>query len=272
MPNFKYGEHKIHYEDMGEGEPILLLNGIFMSCASWTAFIPAFTKSNRLLLLDFIDQGLSDKSDREYDQNIQVEIIIALLDELRLDAVNVAGVSYGGEIAMKVAIRHPNRVKKLVLANTTAYTSKWLLDIGRSWEYAFESHDGRRFFKTCIPIIYSPKYYEENYEWASAREEMFVKLFTPEIYDAFGRLTRSAENHDERAEISKIKSPTLIISSDQDYVTPFFNQEELARFIPKSAHATIRNAGHASMYEKPSEFATLLLGFINNETEVIVIE
>ncbi|MDR2609924.1 MAG: alpha/beta hydrolase [Clostridiales Family XIII bacterium] len=271
MPKFKYGEHDIYYEDTGEGEPLLILNGIFMSCASWAAFIPAFTKSNRLLLLDFIDQGKSDKVNHEYSQDIQVEVALALLDELGLPAVNIAGISYGGEIAMKIAINHPDRVKKLILANTTAYTSAWLRDIGRSWEYSFASYDGHMFFKTCIPIIYSPRYYEENYEWLAKREDLFVKIFTPEVYDAFGRLTRSAENHDERAELPRIEAPTLVISSDSDFVTPFFHQEELARLIPKAGHVTIENAGHASMYEKPGEFVALLLGFINSETEHIAI-
>jgi pimeloyl-ACP methyl ester carboxylesterase len=272
MPTFQYKEHRIYYEDSGEGEPLLLLNGIFMSCSSWIAFVPSFSRSNRLLLLDFIDQGLSDKMDHDYNQDIQVEIVIALLDELGIDKVNIAGISYGGEIAMKAAIRHPSRVKKLVLANTTAFTSKWLADIGHSWEYALESHDGHRFFKTCIPIVYSPQYYDENHEWADAREALFVKVFTPEVYDAFGRLTRSAESHDEREGLSQIEAPTLVISSEYDFVTPFFHQVELARLIPDAAHATIQNTGHASMYEKPVEFTALLLGFINSDTEEIAID
>jgi pimeloyl-ACP methyl ester carboxylesterase len=251
---------------------LLLLNGIFMSCASWSAFVPAFTKSNRLILLDFIDQGLSDKAGGEYSQALQEGIVPALLDELGIEAAHIAGVSYGGEIAMKTAIRHPGRVRKLVLANTAAYTSKWLLDIGRSWEYAYESYDGRRFFKTCIPIIYSPQYYEDNYEWAMAREELFAKAFTAEIYDAFGRLTRSAENHDEREGLPSVKAPTLVISSELDFVTPLFHQTELARLIPGAGHVTIQGAGHASMYEKPYEFTALLLGFINSGAENIIIK
>jgi pimeloyl-ACP methyl ester carboxylesterase len=190
------------------------------------------------------------------------------LRRLGLESVNVAGISYGGEAAVKLAVNHPRRVKKLVLSNTSASTSPWLKDIGRSWEYAYKSGDGRQFFKTCIPIVYSPQFYEKNYEWAIAREELFVKIFTPDVYAAFGRLTRSAESFDEREGLGKIEAPTLVISSEYDFVTPLYQQRELARGIPNAAHVTVHDAGHAVMYEKPAEFASLIMGFINSDTNI----
>lgn len=271
MATFEFNGHSVHYEDIGEGEPFLVLNGIFMSCASWQDFVPSFSRSNRLLLLDFLDQGKSGKLDAEYTQKLQVDVALALLDTLGLDAVHLLGISYGGEVAMQLAARCPQRVKRLVLSNTAAYTSDWLRDIGHSWEYAFQSYDGHQFFKTCIPIIYSPQFYEKNYAWASAREDMFVSVFTPEVYDAFGRLTRSAENHDERANLGCITAKTLVISSEYDFVTPQYQQQELAREIPDAGHVVIQGAGHAVMYEKPAEFAAVVLGFINSDLEICTV-
>ncbi len=199
MATFDFEGISIYFEDHGSGEPLVVLNGIFMSCASWRAFVPSFSAHNRLLLLDLADQGASGKLDHEYTQELQERVVLAFLDHLGLDSAHLCGVSYGGEVALRVATRHPDRVDKLVLANTTAFTSAWLRDIGRSWEHAMNSHDGHVFFKTCIPVVYSPGFYEANYEWISAREDLFVPVFTPEVYDAFARLTRSAETHDERA-------------------------------------------------------------------------
>ncbi|GHU67452.1 oxidoreductase [Clostridia bacterium] len=272
MAAFDFEGISIYYESHGEGEPLLILNGIFMSCVSWKGFVPVFSARGRLLLLDMADQGQSGKLDHEFTQELQERIVIAFLDHLGLNRVSICGISYGGEVAIRIAGRHPERVNKLVLSNTAAYTSPWLRDIGVSWEYAMNTHDGHVFFKTCIPIVYSPKFYEDNLEWARAREDLFVKYFAPEVYDAFARLTRSAMTHDERSRLPGITAETLVISSEHDYVTPLYNQKEIAGAIPNAAHALIYDAGHAAMYEKPTEFASLVLGFVYNDTKNIAID
>lgn len=271
MATFPFEGVELYYEDHGSGEPVVILNGIFMSCASWQAFVPSFAERNRLLLLDLVDQGRSGKLDHDYTQEVQERAVLAFLDHLGLASAALVGISYGGEVAMRVASRHPDRVTKLVLSNTCAYTSPWLRDIGRSWEHAMNTHDGHVFFSTCIPIVYSPAFYEANHDWISAREDLFVQVFTPETYDAFARLTRSAETHDERAGLGAITAPTLVISSEWDYVTPLPNQTELVAAIPGAGHAMIQHAGHAAMYEKPAEFTALVLGFVNHQTTGIVI-
>lgn len=271
MPSFDFEGIELYYEEHGSGEPLVILNGIFMSAASWQPFVPSFSATNRLLLLDLVDQGRSSKVGFEYTQEIQERAVVAFLDHLGIERASLCGISYGGEVAMRIAARHPERVNKLVLANTTAYTSHWLRDIGRSWEHAMASHDGHAFFATCIPIVYSPKFYETNDDWLAAREDMFLRVFTPETYDAFARLTRSAETHDERANLASITAPTLVLSSEFDYVTPLANQLELVAGIANAAHVTILDSGHASMYEKPAEFTTAVLGFINSQTEIQVV-
>ncbi|MFV0430126.1 MAG: alpha/beta fold hydrolase [Arachnia sp.] len=262
---------ELYYEDHGAGEPLLILNGIFMSAASWQPFIEAFSARNRMVLLDLVDQGRSGRVDHEYTQELQERAVIAVLDHLGVERAHLLGISYGGEVAMRLAARHPGRVDRLVLANTTAYTSAWLRDIGRSWEFAMASHDGHAFFATCIPVVYSPRFYEANHAWLAAREEMFCQVFTPATYDAFARLTRSAEHHDERERLAGIGAPTLVLSSQFDYVTPLAAQAELVAGIPAAAHVVIQDAGHASMYEKPAEFTAAVLGFVNSPTTGITI-
>ncbi|MCL2471861.1 MAG: alpha/beta hydrolase [Propionibacteriaceae bacterium] len=272
MSVFRFEDVDIYYESHGEGEPLLVLNGIFMSCASWAGFVPTFSAHNRLLLLDLVDQGRSGKVTFEYTQEIQERLVIAFLDYLGLDKVNLCGISYGGEVAIRVAARHPERINKLILSNTTAYTSAWLRDIGHSWEYAMNSHDGHQFFAACIPTVYSPGFYDTREQWAHEREEMFVRMFTPEVYDAFARLTRSAEQHDERANLSRIDAETLVISAQWDFITPLPNQLDLVAGIPRASHVIIQDSGHAAMYEKPAEFTSLVLGFANSDTAKIVID
>lgn len=262
MSNFVFNGHNVYYEEHGHGEPLVILNGIFMSCASWSAFLPTFAANFRTILVDMMDQGKSDKMSHEYTQDLQIELVAALFEHMNLSKAHVCGISYGGEVAMSFAGKYPDKVDRMILANTTAVTTNWLRDIGRSWEYAFDSRDGRQFFKTCIPIVYSPMFYDQNYEWAQRREDMFVQTLGAEVYDAFGRLTRSAETHDARHLLPKITAPTLIISAEHDYVTPPYQQKEMAQLIPNAHHITIQDAGHAVMYERPTEFATAVIGFL----------
>ncbi|MDR2506202.1 MAG: alpha/beta hydrolase [Oscillospiraceae bacterium] len=266
MAQFKFGKYSIYYERpnaslAGSAPSLVVLNGIFMSAASWHMFLPSF-KDVDIILLDMLDQGMSQKAEEEYTQAIQAQIVAGLLDELGLARADIMGISYGGEVALQAAAEYPNRVRRLVLSNTCAYTSPWLKDIGKSWEYAFASYDGKQFFKTCIPVVYAPSFYERNIEWAMQREQMFIQYFNNQTYDAFARLTRSAETHDVRGKLGGIKVPTLIISSEHDYVTPPFQQKELRDAIKGSSWVTIPDAGHAVMYEKPNAFAALVKGFV----------
>lgn len=268
MPNIEYEGKKINYSVYGRGKPIVFLNGIFMSIASWEQFIPTCSKNNQLILIDFIDQGKSDSASEQYTQALQIEIIQAVLTELNLKKVTLMGISYGGEVALGYILKYPAMVEKLIIANSALNTDFWLREIGKSWEYSYESRDGRQFFKTCIPIVYSPEFFSKNETWAKNREEVFVNNFTDEIYDRFLRLTRSSEDYDVRDRIGEVKVPTLIISSENDFITPISKQREIVSAIKHASHVVIQGAGHASMYEKPDLFASLILGFTNLDSEI----
>lgn len=270
MPYFNYKDYQVHYQEYGTGPALLLLNGIFMSCRSWQDFIPALSRNNRLILLDFLDQGLSSKATEEYQQDVQVQITLALLNHLTLEKAHVVGISYGGEIAIQLALSNPERINKLVLSNTAAATTHWLRDIGHGWEFACKSYDGHQFFKACIPIVYSPAFYEANYSWLVAREDLFVTLYTPEVYDGFVRLIRSAEQYNVLAQLKNVQAKTLVISSEHDYVTPVFQQQQLVQGILQADHVMLQGAGHAAMYEKPTAFVSLVLGFVAVEEEIVI--
>ncbi len=119
---------KINYHLDGESGPvILILNGIMMSTASWADFVPVYTENNyRVLRVDFRDQGLSDSYPEDYRIDIHVEDIIKLMDQLELEQVIPVGISYGGMVAMLMAIKYPERIKSMVLANTVARVTPYL--------------------------------------------------------------------------------------------------------------------------------------------------
>ena len=255
MAYFDFEGKSIYYELHGEGRPLLLLNGIMMSCGSWAEFVEPLSAQNQLILLDMLDQGRSAKMTEAYDHGIQIRLVDALLDHLGLEKVCVAGISYGSEVGLEYAIEHPERVERLMLFNATAATGAWLNDVGKAWNLA--ANDGESYYYTSIPVIYSPS-------WMERRKELLVPIFNnPDFIQAMIRLTNSSSNYDVRDRLDRVACPVLIVSCQQDYLTPIEEQQYLARNIKDSHYLVIQNSGHASMYEQPLLFTSLILGFAN---------
>jgi len=268
---FEFRGKQIYFEQHGQGEPLLVLNGIFMNCASWAPFVPSLSRQHRLILVDLLDQGRSDRMHGDYGQELQAEVAYALLEHLGVLSCNILGISYGGQVALRLALLHPHRVKRLILANTTAYVNPWLEDIGHAWSYALASYDARQFFKTCMPLIYSPGFYAANVAWLHEREKVFQERFTPEVYDSFLRLLKSTAGLNLLGGLSELAAPTFVVSSDCDYITPLADQAEILARVPQAKQIVLKNCGHASMYEQPVEFTSAVLGFLAADTGVRVV-
>jgi len=265
MSFFEYRGKQVFYTADGAGEPILILNGIMMSTKSWTPFVESLSARNMLVRVDFLDQGQSAKLPGEtYGHDLQVGLLAALCAHLGLAHVNVVGISYGGEIGVELAIAFPALVRRLVVFNTGSYTSPWLRDIGRAWIATGRTRDGEAYYNTAIPVIYSPHYYESRRDWMERRRKVLVPVFSdPAFLDAMERLTLSSEAYDVRSDISRLTARTLVVSAEEDYLTPVADQKDLHERIPGSEWIKIPVAGHASMYERPLLFTTLVLGFVN---------
>ena len=254
------GRH-IYYESHGQGTPLVLLNGIMMSCASWAPFIDSLSAHNRLILVDFLDQGKSEKmTGQSYDHGIQVQVVRRLLEHLELKSACIAGISYGSEVALEFAVTYPHMTDRLILLNATAATGWWLGDISRAWNLSSSSGDA--YYHTTIPVIYSPEFYTKCHEWMENRKKLLIPLFDdPDFIGAMRRLTYSSDNYDLRDRLGEVQCPTLIVSCREDYLTPLKEQEYLAAHIRDSHHVILPNCGHASMYEQPALFASLVAGF-----------
>ena len=273
MAEFLYEGKKVYYEVHGDhGQPLVILNGIMMSTASWKSFIPNFSRNNIAILVDFLDQGQSERLTDSYDHSIQVGVLEALLDLLPYEKYNIMGISYGGEIAIQYAVKRPDRVRSLVLANTCARTSDWLRKIGDGWNAVAKTGVGEAYYLTTIPVIYSTEFYERESAWMERREGVLIPYFSrPDVLESLIRLTDSSRNYDYTDRVSKITCPTLVISCSEDSLVPPTEQILLHQKIKGSHYVTINGSGHASMYEDPASFTSLVLGFTNLLDEEIKI-
>ena len=108
--------YNIHYVEAGEGEPILLIPGAFSTYRHWNRIIPYLSKHYKLLCLDYLGVGDSDKPRSGFGYTIeeQADLIVKMIEALQISKVQIFGVSYGGAIALNLAARYPEKVDKVI--------------------------------------------------------------------------------------------------------------------------------------------------------------
>ncbi|HDP79092.1 MAG TPA: alpha/beta hydrolase [Mesotoga infera] len=255
---------QIYFEEHGseKNAPLLILNGIMMSTPSWSSFISGFSKHFRLILMDFRDQGRSERKELQYHISVHVSDVVDLLDHLKIAKANIVGLSYGGQVAEMLAIGNPDRVKSLVLANTPARISPYLAELGEAWKEAAELFDGERFFKLAIPFIYSDYFYNRNLAWLKERQKMFKSTLDRQWFEGFIRLISSNPDFNVLDELDEIQCPTLLIGADRDIITPIEEMKMIHERVRNSEFLVIKDAGHGAFLEKSEEFMTATIGFV----------
>ncbi|VEU82713.1 alpha/beta fold hydrolase [Acholeplasma hippikon] len=267
MPRFNFKGKNIHYEIDGVGEPVVILNGIMMSTKSWEFLVPDLVQKYQLIRLDFCDQGQSDAMDKPYEQDIQVELLHELLKLLNLKEINLVGISYGGEVALVFSGTYPKMVKRLIIFNSVSYTTSLLSNTGKLWNDAAKARNSEEYYDLTIPVIYSKQFMKENEAWIENRKKHLIEnvFSNNDFLDRMIRLTDSADNYDCRPLLDNITMPTLIVGSEKDQLTPISHQQHLASQLKNASLVVLPNSGHASMYEEPMVFISLILGFFGTK-------
>jgi pimeloyl-ACP methyl ester carboxylesterase len=238
-----------------------------MNTMSWLTFIPDLSKRFKLILLDFRDQGQSSRMQEQYGQDIHIWDVLSLLDELNLPKVHMMGLSYGGQVALRFALRHQDRIKSLCLFNTPNRVTNHLRQIGIAWETAADLDDGERFFQLAIPFIYSEPFYETHLDFLRERQKMFKSLLTKEWFEGFIRLSRSVKDYAlSQEELKTIKVPTLLVGADLDFVVSNRAMKDIHENIPNCEWLMIPDAGHGAFLERMNEFLTILIGFVTKHS------
>ncbi|WPU96154.1 alpha/beta hydrolase [Mucilaginibacter sabulilitoris] len=189
---------KVYYEVYGEGKPIVLLHGAFMTInMNWGQLIPELSKTRKVIAIELQGHGHTQFSDRKLDHATLASDVAGVMDYLKIDSADVAGYSFGGAVAYKFAIQYPKRVRKLVIISSTYKSTGWMPEINN----AFKGMKPELFANSPMKAAYDAVAPDKT-KWTKFLEQMIAYAQTP--FD-FGD-----------SNISKISAPVLIISGDND--------------------------------------------------------
>jgi len=259
MPYAKINGVNIYYEVHGEGEPVIMLNGILGSTRSWAPQLPALINNGfKVILMDFRGQWNSDKPRIRYTMEMHADDVRGLLDFLKIDKVHVVGISYGGEVGMIFAIKYPERVKSLVVTCSIPRADRYARLIADKWMMAARLRSGKFLFLTMVTDIYSPQFINEHWDFI----EKTIPAFEEVDFDAFIELLKSFMELDIEDKLHLIKAPTLIVTASNDRTKPDIYSKRMKERIPNSELVVIENAGHIVNWEKPEEYNRIIIDFL----------
>jgi pimeloyl-ACP methyl ester carboxylesterase len=255
---------RLYYEVYGEGEPLLLIMGLGANHLSWTAQIPVYSREFRVIVFDNRGTGRSDfPAGAEYTIPVLADDAAALLDALGVDSAHVYGISMGGMIAQEMALRHPDRVKSLILGATTPggpnavapepEALRSLLDQGAAID--------RSVNPALLDVLFSPGFLADHgSELVTAFQSMAD--YPPTSREAYQAQLRAVAAHDTYDRLPDIDAPTLVLHGTDDPLLPAGNGRILAERIPGAKLVLLNGARHAYLLEKQAEADAAVLDFL----------
>ena len=255
-------------EGATSGATVLLLNGGMMSISAWDEAAAALAPKHRVVRCDFRGQFLTPELPPP-ELAAHVDDVTALLDHLGLARVHVVGTSFGGEVGLLLAARHPERVASLVAAAVVDYPPPRMRAIGDRLvalcERAAATGDGRPFFAAMNEIAYSPPFRSRIAAELEARAGTLAAL--PAGWFRGGALLLQAiDRVDLRQALGRIACPTLVIAAERDELMPAERSLAVASAIPGAELVIVPGSGHALVVEERRHFLELVTAFLARNT------
>jgi len=253
---------EMHHEIRGEGPPLLLLMGWRGNLEWWPELLVGpLARRHRLILVDNRGAGGTGDPGGRYSMAQMADDAAALLDALDVARADVLGVSMGGMIAQELALRHPQRVGRLVLAAThpgrrarvpptAAMWRAWGRGLRRPWRVdenllqLLFSADGGAIDKQALAEFRRTAARSPMAPWPSVKQYLAIL------------------GHDTYDRLPQIAAPTLVVTGDDDLMVPPGNSAVLAKRIPGAQLVTFPGAGHALLRTRAAELDALLRDFL----------
>lgn len=257
----------LHLRDSGpkDAPSVLMLHGFGASLHTWEPWAQVLANDFRVLRIDLPGSGLSspDPTDN-YSDSRALELLVALLDQLKIERASVIGNSIGGRIAWTFAALHPQRINKLVLVAPDGFASPGF-EYGTPPKVPF-SVVLMRFTlpKALLPMSLAPAYVDTavmNVDLVTRYHEL---MLAPGSRSALIARMQQTVLQDPVPLLKRITAPTLLLWGRQDGMIPIANSADYAAALPKHQLVVLDDLGHLPHEEAPARFLIPVRSFLLN--------
>lgn len=246
-------QDKFRFIEEGNGEPLMLLHGLFGALSNFESLIEYFKNHNKVIvpILPLLDMDILHTS-----VGGLAKFVHRFIETRQLKDVHLMGNSLGGHVAMVHLLKHPERIKSLILTGSSGLFENGMGDsYPKRGDYEYIKRKTELTFYD--PTMATKELVDEVYSMTNNRLKV-IKIIA---------LAKSAIRNNLGEELNQIKQPTLLVWGNNDTITPPFVAREFNRLIPNSELYFIDKCGHAPMMEVPEEFNVILHKFLKKLNE-----
>jgi 3-oxoadipate enol-lactonase len=260
MPEITTAGVHLFYESVGAGPAVLFSHSWFCDGHQWPQVNAVVNAGFQVLNLDNRGHGRSGPHQRRYTVWEMADDLVAVLDDASIDQAVLVGLSVGGFAAIRAALRHPSRVRALVLAGTAASAHGWqgklkAATLGPVWLTPARTVVLPQVIKT----LFGPTARQQQPQLIDEWKQRFLSQDPKSMMVAL----RAIVTRDDVTErLPEISTPTLVIVGDEDRDPGVTASVSLSAHIPGAHLITLPDTGHLSALEQPAAFREALLDFL----------
>ncbi len=256
MPEATVNGTCLYYEEHGRGQPLVMIQGYLGDHSAWFSQVRAFARHFLVVTYDARGIGKSPLSRVPYTIPVMAGDVIGLMDYLKIDRAHLLGLSLGGLVAQAIAIGHPERVRKLVLASTlpgtdAQYAGEQLQALARDPA----GLDMDKVIHLLVPLAFNNPVFRLTFKLLA-----YSRWLTR--YCGYVKQMQSSGSYCALPKLHLIQAPTLVITGCLDRVVAPHSSEILAARIPRARLVMVKGGSHALFLEMPRRFNREVLSFL----------
>ena len=227
---------------------LVLANGIFQRVEAWEPLMP-YLQDFTVLRYDMRGQGRSEVPEGAYTPELHADDLEALLSTLNITEYHLLGLSNGGIVAQVHASRLPDGLQRLILLCTTPRLDPLIRAKVESWQLALELGETKGRLRMALPWIWGRAFLEAHPEIASAQSLDQMLVAAPTVQAQHNLMAGFFTLTDLRPLLARVKTPTLVLSGEEDLLFPPLYSREIADAVAGAVHHILPKVGHVAALE-----------------------